>query len=63
VVTGENSELIQNHLSETSIVFSDKSTSYVDIEDIVEIHVMEKSNKEIAKTTFDRLALAVAKSY
>ena len=31
-----------------AIVFSDKSTSYVDISDLVELHVTEKSD---AKTT------------
>lgn len=56
----EINELIQNHLSETSIVFSDKSTSYVDIEDIVEIHIMEKSNKEVTKTTLKWVHIAIS---
>jgi transposase-like protein len=43
---------IGKSLSEKSIVFTDKSTSYVDIANFVELHITEKSNKE---TTVDTL--------
>lgn len=36
---------------ENSIVFSDKSTSYLNIEDYVDIHITEKSNKQTTKET------------
>ncbi len=43
---------IEQNISEESIVFSDKSTSYFDIADYVEVHITEKSTKESTKTTF-----------
>ena len=50
VLTDHSSELInqtiQESISEKSILFTDKSTSYIDIADYVEIHITEKSNKE-----------------
>jgi len=36
---------------EASIVFSDKSTSYINIEDYVEMHITEKSSKQTTKET------------
>ncbi len=43
--------LVSNTLEDKSIVFSDRSTSYVDIADYVEMHLSEKSNKETTKDT------------
>jgi hypothetical protein len=40
----EINELIQQNVKETTIVFSDKSTSYVDISKFVEVHITEKSS-------------------
>ncbi len=40
---------IKDSISEKSIVFSDKSTSYVNIADYVGLHFTEKSNKETTK--------------
>jgi len=42
---------IQEYLDQKSIVFTDKSTSYVDISDFVELHITEKSSKEVTKET------------
>jgi hypothetical protein len=39
-------QVIQSSFEERSIVFSDKSTSYVNISDYVEVHVSEVSTKE-----------------
>jgi transposase-like protein len=36
---------------ESSIVFSDRSTSYLNIEDYVEIHITEKSSEQTTKET------------
>lgn len=36
---------------EKAIVFSDKSTSYINIEDYVEMHITEKSNEKTTKQT------------
>jgi len=49
--SGEINDLITNSLDEKCIVFSDKSTSYVDISDLVELHIMEKSDKETTTET------------
>ena len=40
---------ITTSLDEQSIVFTDKSTSYVDISDFVELHIIEKSDIETLK--------------
>ncbi len=49
-VEGVN-KTVQEHLEQKSIVFTDKSTSYVDIADFVELHITEKSSKETTKET------------
>ncbi len=48
---GEINETIQEAFDETSIVFTDDSTSYVDISDYVELHISEKSSEELTKET------------
>lgn len=42
----EINSLVEENFDETSIVFSDKSTSYVDIANYVDVHVSEISSKE-----------------
>ncbi len=42
---------IGESLDQMSIVFTDKSTSYVDIAEFVELHVTEKSSKETTEDT------------
>ena len=42
---------IEESLSKMSIVFSDKSTSYVNISDYVEVHITEKSSNQTTNTT------------
>ncbi len=42
---------IKDSIGEQSIVFTDKSTSYVDIADFVELHITDKSDKETTKET------------
>ena len=42
----EINDVVKDNFGEKSIVFSDKSTSYVDISKYVDIHVSEKSDKE-----------------
>ncbi len=39
-------DTITTSLDDQSIVFTDKSISYVDILDFVELHITEKSDKE-----------------
>ena len=42
-------ETISESFQETSIIFSDKNTSYIDIANFVEVHLAEKSNKNTTK--------------
>ena len=42
---------IRKSIEESSIVFTDQSTSYVDIAGLVEIHISEKSTKQTTKET------------
>jgi transposase-like protein len=48
----ELNKTIKESIEQKSIVFSDRSTSYVDISDYVELHVTQKSDK---KTTTETL--------
>ncbi len=42
---------MEESLNDKTIVFTDKSTSYVDIADYVELHITEKSSKDTTKET------------
>ena len=53
-------ETIAENLVEQSIVFSDKSTSYVDIAELVETHIMEKSSKETTNDTLKWVHIAIS---
>ena len=44
---------------EQTIVFTDKSTSYVNIADYVEIHITEKSNEQTTKETLKWVHIAI----
>ena len=64
VLTDHNAQTVnktvQESFKEKSIVFSDKSTSYVDISDYVEIHMTEKSDKQVTKTTLKWVHIAIS---
>ena len=64
VLNGHNGEEINETIKESidnqSIVFTDKSTSYVDIADFVELHVMEKSSKETTEETLKWVHIAIS---
>jgi len=47
----EINHAVHQSIDNESIVFSDKSTSYVDIADFVELHITEKSDKQTTKET------------
>ncbi len=49
----EVNEFVKQNFAEESIVFSDRSTSYIDIADYVEIHVSEKSTPETTKPHYN----------
>lgn len=42
-------EMIKKNIHESSIVLTNKSTSYVDISDFVQIHITEKSSEQTLK--------------
>ncbi len=46
--------------NEQTILFTDKSTSYMNIADYVEIHITEKSNKQTTKETLKRVHIAIS---
>jgi hypothetical protein len=64
VLKGEDKEIInkvvKNKFDDKYIVFSDKSTSYVNISDYVEMHVTEKSDKKTTNTTLKWVRVAIS---
>lgn len=56
----EINQVIKDNINEKSILFSEKSTSYFDIADIVEIHITEKSTKETTATTLRWAHIAIS---
>ena len=57
---GTDSTLKQSIENDESIVFTDQSTSYVNISDYVEIHVSEKSNEQTTKETLKWVHIAIS---
>ncbi|GGP06544.1 hypothetical protein GCM10010992_26970 [Cloacibacterium rupense] len=59
-----NGELISKAIKELidnqSIVFTDRTISYVDIADFVELHIMEKSSKETTQETLKWVHIAIS---
>lgn len=53
-------DVIKENFEQKSIVFSDKSTSYVNISDYVEIHMTEKSDNNLTKTTLKWVHIAIS---
>lgn len=51
---------IQENLKDLSIIFSDRSRSYVNIEDWVEVHVQEKSSKETTTSMLKWVHIAIS---
>lgn len=52
--------VIEEDFEEKSIVFSDKSTSYVDIADYVEMHISEVSTNKTTKTILKWVHIAIS---
>lgn len=57
---GEVNTTVKGSIAEKSIVFTDKSTSYVDIADFIELHIMEKSSKETTKETLKWVHITIS---
>ena len=59
-VEGTDQTLQQAIANDDSIVFTDKSTSYVNIADYVDIHISEKSNEQTTKETLKWVHIAIS---
>lgn len=57
---GTNNTLKNAIDGEQTIVFTDRSTSYVDIADYVELHITEKSNEQTTKETLKWVHIAIS---
>jgi len=57
---GTNDTLKNAIADEQTIVFTDKSTSYVDIADYVELHITEKSNEQTTKETLKWVHIVIS---
>ena len=54
-------EMLQKSIDdEQTIVFTDKSTSYINIADYVELHITEKSNEQTTKETLKWVHIAIS---
>lgn len=64
VLTGHQAEginqTVRESIDEKSIVFTDQSTSYVDIADFVELHITEKSSRETTVGTLKWVHIAIS---
>jgi hypothetical protein len=56
----EVTDELKQTIEETTIVFSDQSTSYVDIADYVELHITEKSDKNTTKETLQWVHITIS---
>jgi len=56
----EINSTVSNSIHEKSIVFTDKSTSYVDIADYVELHITEKSDKKTTEETLKWVHITIS---
>lgn len=56
----EIDKIASENFDEKSIIFSDRSTSYVNISDYVETHITEKSDKTTTKTTLKWVHIAIS---
>jgi hypothetical protein len=58
--SGKTDKLVMDNLNEKCIVFSDKSTSYVDIAKYIDVHVMEKSSRETTNKILPWVHIAIS---
>ena len=56
----ETTEELKNTLEESTIVFSDQSTSYVDIADYVKLHITEKSDRQTTIETLQWVHITIS---
>lgn len=56
----ELNNVVIEYINQNAIIFSDKSTSYVDFAEIVDTHITSKSDKETTKTTLKWVHIAIS---
>lgn len=56
----EANNIVINYIHEKAVIFSDKSTSYVDFSELVETHLTSKSNKETTKSILKWVHIAIS---
>jgi len=56
----EINEVLTSSITLQSIVFTDKSTSYIDMADFMEVHVAEKSSKQTTVETLQWVHIAIS---
>ena len=56
----EVNKSVKENIDELSILFTDKSSSYLDIKNYVEAHIMEKSTKKTTETTLKWVHIIIA---
>ena len=56
----EVTEELQGSIEDSTIVFSDQSTSYVDIADYVELHITERSDKQTTVETLQWVHITIS---
>jgi len=56
----ELNRTVVNTIHDKSIVFTDKSTSYIDIADYVELHITEKSDKKTTEETLKWVHITIS---
>lgn len=58
--TSTINKIVSENIGKESIVFSDKSNTYLNIENYVEMHFMEKSSNETTKSTLKWVHVAIS---
>ena len=53
-------DTVKGFLDKQSIIFTDKSTSYVDIADFIELHISGKSDKQTTKETLKWVHITIS---
>jgi len=61
-MAAEIESLIKDSLDSKAFVFSDKSTCYFNIENYVEVHIAEKSNKQTTIVMLKWVHIVISKS-
>lgn len=56
----EINDFVIEYINENAVIFSDKSTSYVDFSELIDTHITSKSDKEVTKKTLKWVHIAIS---